>query len=145
MADLDFVPDQQQKAMVALASPMYNHPRHWKAKRIDMSDYCTKRPPHVIFVDLMRFAKRQVCMYVCMRVDETKWLAGKSDATSWSWSDLQKQALHLGRCRHDVLLWHSSYVRRAGSGPPLEGGAVVKNANNKHTAVGICYLLKAST
>ena len=35
-------------------------------------------------------------MYVCMRIDETKWLAGKSDATSWSWSDLQKQALHLG-------------------------------------------------
>ena len=85
MADLDFVPDQQQKAMVALASPMYNHPRHWKAKRIDMSDYCTKRPPHVLFVDLMRFAKQQVCMYVCMyHVDETERQAGKSDATSWT-------------------------------------------------------------
>ncbi len=86
-----------------------------------------------------------VCEYVCMHVDETKWLAEISDATSWSWSVLQKQALHLGRCRHDVLLWHSSYVRRAGSGPPLDKGAVVKNANSKHIAVGICYLLKAST
>ena len=48
MADLDFVPDQQHKAMaraskelgcelpgsLAFTSPMYNHPRHTKANRI---------------------------------------------------------------------------------------------------------------
>ena len=62
-----------------------------------MSNCCTKRPPHVLFVDLMRFAKQQVCMYVCMyHVDETERQAGKSDATSWTWSGLQKQTLHLG-------------------------------------------------
>ena len=44
---------------------------------------------------------------------------------------------------HDVLLWHSSYVRRAGSGQPQEAEAVLKNANNNHTSVRNCYLQKA--
>ena len=84
MADLDFVPDQQQKAMagalkelgcelpgsLGLGQSYVRPPKTLEGQENrTCSDCCTKRPPYVFFVDLMRSCQEAgmyVCMYVCV-------------------------------------------------------------------------------
>ena len=99
MADLDIVPDQQQKATeeeskeleceqpssLVLANPKYNHPKNLKTRK-STCPIAAQSALHTYYslTSCVSPSSRYVCMSVYMRVDETERLAGKSDATSWT-------------------------------------------------------------
>ena len=84
-----------------------------------------------------------VSVYVCVYMRPSGWQGHQTPLPGLEIDCRSKFSALGGGEEHDVLLWHSSYVRRAGSGQPQEAEAVLKNANNNHTSVRNCYLLKA--
>ena len=128
MADLDFVPDQQQKAMagalkelgcelpgsLGLGQSYVRPPKTLEGQENrTCSDCCTKRPPYVFFVDLMRSCQEAgmyVCMYVCMCVDETKQLTEEIRRHLMDPVDGRSKRCSRGGDEQGALLWHSGYV-----------------------------------
>ena len=128
MADLDFVPDQQQKAMagalkelgcelpgsLGLGQSYVRPPKTLEGQENrTCSDCCTKRPPYVFFVDLMRSCQEAgmyVCMYVCICVDETKQLTEEIKRHLMDPVDGRSKRCSRGGDEQGALLWHSGYV-----------------------------------
>ena len=103
------------QAALALASPMYDHPRHLKAKRIGHVLIAAQNALHMYFsLTSCVPAKRQVCMYVCMYVcmcvDETKQLTEEIRRHLMDPVDGRSKRCSRGGDEQGALLWHSGYV-----------------------------------
>ena len=77
--------EAEQPGSLVLANPKYDHPRHLKARE-STCPIAAQNALHTYYslTSCVSPSSRYVCMSVCMRVDETERLAGKSDATSWT-------------------------------------------------------------